>query len=850
MFKYLIKPAFLLGVCTTLAACSGDGHESSSGSVLNTPADSVHLSKPILSSTQAQLKAHQSNYGDQKSIKIENISSHAIDNLSTHLTSHIKGVTTSGCVGELGSEQTCTLTFKAHPNAEGKGQVIVSGNGTANLSLPVSVDYSSLEIGNSMIQSPWSKTDPYRSAILVANDSEVPSKIDASNIKVVDGSGDSSNISINRHGGCFSSYYKHGNVITLSDGQACDLQIQAKQGAKSHALVKLTGNFARPQYGLISIAAPTFAVSGETNSNSINLKLNRHSHSFSSGFDINKLDIKLDNQTKHIANFGDSDSKKVSFGGLDLGPKMITFSADNIADNISPLLDYIIGDSTNSYLTINNALRQNLPQDEQTPAFVGLALSALNIKQVTSIKLSDNIQAVTPGPVGPDNKRAGQSIQACKQALNASGDTEHTCTLWIKPNNDKVKLGEKKQHASLTVNYINQQGLSSTQTVSFAVNRHLVATGSVNLPDNKANDNNTRVDSNSAMSWNGSTWHWNEGGKRVFDNIDIAAVNTRGQLCVNGDGSFACFNGYQWLKNNRGLPSAYSNYFGALTRLPNNQQAFGNKLAGSLIALTSQDKHHLYYLPAYATNSSFNDNQQSSWHQFSFEATDNQKLAIGNVVTGSSKLFLSDADSHKAVIYQGKVSLSHQEGSSDNKHTLDKIGNPISINRTLIRQYLLLANGDNKIFVGGQQNGKPVVYKNQKNADNKWQNWQSIGGPNIKGYIASLKNGSNGPVMTVLTHNRTQSIVYQYNAHDSGQWQKVGSKANPAVTVYYDHHNQRYYIGTLQYGVHNHQDSFVLSTGGQKDDTWQSVGNIKTYNGSALALTPVDHINITGYTES
>ena len=854
--QLIVKAIVIIGFCSTLVACGGGDSDSSSSSTpesnLNTDSSGVDLSQPSSSSQLLTQQQSETEYDDKKTIKITNTGSSTIKHLSVHFSGNVTGVTASGCEGQLSEDKACHLTLKANSKAEGKGHVVVSGKGTADLSVPVFVGAAPLYFDHTTILKPSDSSAAGESFITITNDSKFPAKININKLAVVDGSGNSQHIAINRDytkgDSCFKSKFKQGNIITLKESDMCELPVKVSQGAEGHALIKITGNFFRPQYAPVNIASASFKTS-TTTSDQIKLKLDRNNMGiFPSGFNINQLKVALDGKiSQSLSNFDPDQVRHLTFDNLSSGPHMLTFSGDNLSDNIDPMLDYVIADDAQSYLTITNVPRQNLKQSIQTPAFAGLNLTA-NSVTVNSIQLSNNIQAVKPGPVSTKNKYAGQSIAGCKNTLNSSGDGDKSCMLWLRPKDSNVKLADNDQKANLTVVYTDHKGHSHKQTVSFKVNRELVAGGNLKLPANQANKRHTQIDNSGFMSWDGSQWHWNQAGIIDFDDIEQMAVNKRGQPCVNDGSVFACFNGHKWLVNDTGMP-VKNNPFKALVRLSNNQD-WGNILSSSLVALTSQDPHKIYYLRPNATNSYF-DGWQPSWQSFNFG-----KASWGNITVGNGKLFATLANSSKAVVAQ--ISLKYAiHGGKNNRQTdikknLSNIGDPIAINRpSMTGQFALLAQGDNKVFVGGQKHGQPVVFENIQNTKG---GWHSIGGPNVKGQIINLKHGANGPMMTVVAKDKNHGFVYQYKG--SHHWQKVADKADPVSAAYYDSDTKHYFIGTDQSDLaknseksHDIKDSFVLSHApGQ--NKWSSVGGIKTYGGHVASLKPVDHIQITGYSQS
>ena len=862
----LAKIILVIIFCSALVACGGgddsSGSDSGSGpspkeSDLNSDSSSVDLSKPLPSSQLLTQQNKQSNYSNVKTIKVTNTSSSTIKNLSVNISGNVEGVTTSGCESKLGGGKACQITVKANPKAHGQGHIVVSGKNTASLTIPVFVGAAPIYFGHTNIVAPSDKRAPVESYITIINDSKFPAKINSNNITVVDGSGNSDHIAVNysytEYNSCLNSRFKQGNTITLNGGDICNLPLKVTQGAEGHAMIKLSGNFFRAQYAPVNVAPAYFKVSANT-SDQIKFKLDRdNGQNWSSEFNINRLDVLLDHEaSKSLSNFRPGHIRQLTFQNVNPGPHMLTFSGDNLSDNIDPVIDYVIPDNAQSYLTINNIPRQNLTQPIQTSAFAGLNLTANNVT-VKSIQLSHKIQATKPGPVGSQNEYAGQSIPECKQALNSSADGDKTCTLWLKPKDSQVELAFNNQKASLTVVYADQQGQTHEQTVTFNVNRELLAAGRIKLPPNRDNNQQTRVDNSSIMNWNGYKWHWNQGGQISFDDINYLAVNKRGQPCVNDGSIFACFNGYKWLQNNEGLPSAQNKSFRAMIKLPNNDQDFGNILSEGLVAVASADDHKIFYLRPYATNGYF-DGSKPSWRAFNFPYQN-----WGNITAGKGVLFASLADADKARVDQ--VSIKYAIQGSKHNRVIDtekehsNVGQPIAINRSqMTHQFALLAQGDQKVFVGGQENGHPVVYKNTKDKHGDWQkHWQSIGGPSIKGQIINLKHGSKGPLMTVMAKNKTHGFVYQYTG--SHQWQKVADKTDPVTTVYYDQGRKRYYIGTFLDNLnkssekdHDIKDSFVLTySHSQGPQKWSSLGGIKTYGGYIATLTPVGHIKITGY---
>ena len=832
------------------------------------------------------MKAQQNSTPQQtQSVKITNTSAHSIH--VTRRASGGQGITLSGCHDTtLSASQACTIQVKTSHSAHGSGQIIVQGSDSSKLQIPYDIQSPYLVSDSNTVTAPDSgRSTP--NLITITNQSRYPARFKQADIQLVghpDGFKIASDYKNREMDSCFSSRYNHNGTIVLkgdhSDHNFCTIPVKLTNKAleKGHTMIKITGNFAHPQYIPIGIAPSLlkYSQNGVTLKGTAkqNIHLQRpHSFNVGSFFTIDNIKLnssisdymnimpdKIDQLGPHN-NSGDislqSTGDRTQMGMMSPTSKHKQSNNNYIASNLDPLTVNIVSQKTqqNGYISLTVVPRQNLPLSQQSPGYIKMQLKPEGKVSDVNLQMGyGNGEFSTSGPL------AGDSQQTCKHKLQNS----QSCTLWVKPNPNKVRnLGVHNSHFILS--YKNSQGKLHHKVAMFVINRRLTAGGMFQIPSNQKHaDKAPNIRDSALMTWSNipqRQWYWQQGGDLSFDMVKLSTVNAKGQLCVNGrsNGSirFACFDGHQWLANEKGLPD-HSASFMAMHKVPDNQQVFGSKLAGGIIAL--DHRHHnmneLFYLPADANNAG-HSKDKTSWQKISLP----QNLSLNNVIVGDQHLYaaVKDDDQH-ATLYQLTV-----KGDSDHpKVTAKQLGQPVPIKPGRnSRLYLLTLGqtyqGNPVLFVGGQHNGKATVYKNNLSQDGE-QGWQAMPSLKTPGEVSFVHFSHYLNVHSfdylsvgVINPDGETGQVYQYNLDFGQKWQKLGDTANPPMSLL-TVPNAPTYLGTSQINlnddslIHKPQNgSAVVSLPPDQAPVpyhWVSTGGLSTTAGAIMTMTPVNHIKL------
>ena len=878
-FKWIKQPFKIVSLVTisSLITVPIAGFADSNGQSSGLVASRDHLT------LTPAMKAQKNSTPQQfQTVKITNTSAHSIH--VTRQASGGQGITLSGCHDTtLSASQACTIQVKTNHSAHGSGQIIVQGSDSSKLRIPYDIQSPYLVSDSNTVTAPDSgRSIP--NLITITNQSRYPARFKQADIQLVghpDGFKIASDYKNREMDSCFSSRYNHNGTIVLkgdhSDHNFCTIPVNISNKAleKGHALIKITGNFAQPQYIPIGIAPSLLKYSQNGVTLKGTAKQNIHlkrPYSFNVGNSFTMDKIKLNaflskfmsvspRQIDHLN--PRQDSKDISLqstgdrSALDMLPAPAPQkSKNNIASNLDPLTVNIVSQKAqqNGYISLTVVSRQNLPLSQQSPGYIKMQLkpegkvSDVNLKMIYG-----KGEFSTSGPL------AGDSQQTCKHKLQNG----QACTLWVKANPQQV-TGFNTYTDDFGLSYKDSQGIEHYKDATLTINRRLAAGGFFQLPSSQDQAEKTPdVRSSSVMTWGGSQqpqWHWQQGGDVSFDMVGLSTVNAKGQLCVmgrsNGRYSFACSNGHQWLANEKGLPGHEAKFM-AMYKVPDNQQAFGSKLAGGIIAL--DHRHHnmneLFYLPADANNAG-DSKDKTQWQSIAIP----KNLHINNFIINNGHLYAATkSDNRHATLYQLTV-----KGDSDHpKVTAKQLGQPIQIKTGLNRQYLLTigqnAQGNTMLFVGGEQDGLATVYKNNLSQDGEkgWQTMPSLRTPGEVSFVHFSHNLNRLPgdflSVGVITGGKTGQ-VYEYNFDDGQQWQKLGDTSNPPMSLLTPKGEETTYLGTSQlnmtfnsltYKPKNGSAILSAQSHGQPIPShWVKAGGLNTKAGAIMTMTPVNHIKL------
>lgn len=841
---------------TTLSAVSWA--ESSSPSRLNVDQDKVNLTPSVKGSDASA----------QQTLTLTNISQQTLHHLTAQAQG-LQGVTLSGCQGELQADHSCKLAIHTSSNVSGQGYIKVAAPHTAPIKIAATTKTPFLE---SSYTTAFKPNGDQPTGILITNPTESIADIKANDIHVA--MGDKQHISVaqgNAHvdragyQSCYSSQFERYGTIKLRSHQSCLIPVQVKQGAQGKAQIAVPGNFEQTQYVPVNIAPALVQISKNNNKGTTQLKVNvsRDSQDDLSRFDINRLVADFTSGGRQILqHLQHHDQRSLIFNP----PKQIgllQIAGDHLSHNVMPMLVNASTTNTNSSddsrLMINNIERSDLSANLQTQGYSVLRLQGKDIHDV-QIHVN-NVRVDAPGPVAQDSQYAGDTPKACENTLNKSGDQQ--CTIWLRP----TLKGLGKQQARLTVDYQDELRLNHTRTVQLSTENDLIASGLFQLPATNRNAHiqnaGSSVGNNTLMRWNGRSWRWQQGSGSAFDQIGQVAVNKRKQLCVNAKKAssftFSCFNGYKWLVNNQGLPDKH--YMWRLLTIPSNSQAFGDDLAGGLVALMydGAQRKQLYYLPADANNAG-SASHKTAWQSVNITS----QHVLDNVIAGKDNLYATvDASDNVAKVVQ--IHLTINNGSAT-VH-LKQVGKLIKAKSSRAYRHELLASrshyplafqmedGKKALYVGGIVNNKPVVYKNKQNDQGQWQDWQAIGIYKTQGGIASLKvstHNDDAIAISVINKQGTQAKIYRYDKDDI-YWYQVGHKVDPVLSMYMEPQHKQIYLGTAQFNLGSQpklktnpvNSSTILSAGYSQN--WSGIGSLQTQQGMIRHLTVLPRIQITGY---
>lgn len=857
--KFTLVILCLSAASLILTACQNNLNDQNSDSQLTSDLDhnSANLTRPANSNKTAQEQEAVRNEASKKPIKITNPSSSSVNNVSVSLSGNLKGVNIiqDGCSGQvLAADNSCKFTIETTSNAQGSGNIQVSGDGAQQLDIK-------LQIGSAYITaSNTTATQPNNTHLIkIHNRSAFPAFIDVSNLKLKGDSTDHITIQKNDQSGdsCFALENSNG-FIRLGPDKHCDIPIKLTSDAQGHASISLSGNFFHKQYIPINVA-PVLAEYTKDNgkitqtrffgslNQTKNLNITRDTNKDTSQFKLNNIEYSDKPNHVSISNlsepFSIANNQTESFNlksdnqGIDLLHLVNAQGGDNLSDNIDPFPTF-----SKSNVLIYPRLRQNLEARKQTSEFANVILFNTNNATVNSIELG-SLQISKKAPL----KGEKTSQAACQQALN----NDESCIMWVKPT---ALSGIKQHFASIKVSYKSGNTDESIKAL-FSVRRNLVATGSFQVPPTspaqikptQTSASEPSVDNGAIMRWdfNGLSrkiWRWNQGGNKAFGSIQHALVNPKGQLCVDGeddgDYSFACYNGYKWLINNKSLPNNQSNFI-ALRSDPN---------APRLLALPKAKPKQIYQL-------SYGENSNGSWGKILNPGFKIDNFMMLNTIGPNNStivVFTKQDTNDQAQVY-------HETVANQGDNTPQQIGSAIPISRPNIQSNdhnhyrLALREHGNKetLYIAGQENGAPVVYKNTFDGQS-WDNWTSLAGPNVSGLISDLTVRSDGEVIiTLITNNQTQGAVYRYK---KSNWQQLGDKTDPVNCLFVDEANNEVYIGTQQFDSQtnstkpkNEKSSVVLKAKDKNNVTWSSFGNLTTQVGKITQLTPLNRMTIADY---
>lgn len=890
----LLSSIIIISIClTSLTACDDGSSDDSSGggsggggSVdLTSSSDSFGVTRDVGSSSQlTQIQSTQASSKkepNQKSITISNNSATGVTGLKV-TKKGLEDITFSGtCTTQstLPADSTCTLTAKADGKAKGSGSVTVSGDNTDGKTISASVKSPYLVASGTTATSPTSDDSPLLINITNAGSSELMFLKSSPEIP------DSSKMSVDSDytkgkNNCFNDNNTQttpfGEAVAIEAGKTCELPVSVPQGSTGHAQVEIAkGNFFQPQYIPVNVSPALITYKDNVVSliagGSATVTLQRSSQD-KSEFNVTNLQGTLDNSNLNTL-FG----SKRTFGGSSTslegditssmtGDFLMSLSGDNIANNSQPLPVDVDSNLSTFELEIKPIPKQNLAEDKQTPGFVKVEMTSKgNFSSDPVIDSVKNLDFSTSQPF------KGDTIGQCEKALA----NNNMCTVWLEPT---AQVAKTNQTGSFDITYTPKGGSSTTKTVKFDVNDELVAGGDVQINPGISSTQNLKlaaapdVDNSSIMSWDGSQWHWQQGGNingSTFRNITRLAINARNQVCaagkvqLNAEGgyrSFACFNGYRWLENTNGLPTtANQGNFAALIHMPKKDSDFGSDLSDALLALNGDKPKKLYYLTADATNAG---NSPTQWQSFDVP----QGLSLNNVIASgvTGKLYGAvSTNNSKAKVYE----ITAKQGDS-NTTSASIIGDAINMKKALeLNPRYLLAfapggnNSNNKLYVGGQKDGKPIVYRNTQDGSNNWQSWQSLGSPDQKGEITSLQYDPSKQIPVITMYNNDQGdrgYVYEYK---NGQWQQINNTTYP-VFDYVNRGSGGQYIATSKIAISKKaiKNDTLIEPGrllskqsivnqSNQNNQWARVGT-KTKNGEINSLVVQPHITISSITES
>ena len=900
-FTKLLSPARLLIpisiaiIClTSLTACGGDSSDDSSGggSVdLTSSSDSIGVTRDVGSSNQLT-QAHSSQASskkepNKKSITISNNSATDVTGLKV-TKKGLENITFSGtCTTQttLPADSTCTLTAKADGKAKGSGSVTVSGDNTDGKTISASVKSPYLVASGTTATSSTSSGSPLLINITNAGDSELlflessPTIInDSSNKMSMDNDYTST-------GSCFSDKNTQstpfGEAVAIEAGKTCELPVSVPQGSTGHAQVEIAkGNFFQPQYIPVNVSPALITYKNDVATTSLNssatVTVERNSED-KSGFDVTNLQGTLNNSNQNKLfdskqTFAANSSLEGDVTSSASGDFLMALSGDNIANNSQPLPVIVSGGGSFASIEIKPIPKQNLAEDKQTPGFVKVDITASG-----SFSSGPTVSSPTSLAFSTSPPFKGENAGDCSKTLKKEG--ENTCTLWVKP--DTVSLADTSQTGSFDVTYTPEGGSSTTDTVKFNINDELVAGGDVQINPSTSSTQNLEavsdpdVDNSAIMSWDGSQWHWQQGGDiggSTFRDITRLAVNARDQVCAAGKvqenakggyRSFACFNGYRWLENTNGLPTTNKQgNLAALIHVPDFESDFGSDLSNALLALNGDKPKKLYYLTADATNAGDSPTQ---WQSFDVPKDLSLNNIIASAVTG--KLYGSvSTDDSKAKVYEITATISSNSETTKSVSIGQSIDMKKALSKELNPRYLLAFapggnNSNNKLYVAGQKDGKPIVYRNTQDDNNNWQSWQSLGSPDQKGEITSLQYDSSQQIPVITMYDNDQGdrgYVYEYK---NGQWQQLNNTSYP-VFDYVNRGSGGQYIATSKITISTKaiKDDTLIEPGrllskqsivnqSNQNNQWARVGT-NTKNGEINVFAIEPHITISSITES
>lgn len=896
-FKQRLQITCIAAVTTiALTACDTNSTSPSSDAdaSLSTSSTNMNISQEVGESQLTQVAAD--NETAQNTIKITNTSSVAAKNMTVSKTG-LKGITFSGCSGDLAADASCELTAKMsqQTKAETSGSVTISAD---NLTKDIAITAQSgspflLSSGNTANKP---TTDGSPLLIKISNDSQFNAMFVKSALKVINDDSDKIAIdtSYKQSGSCFASDHIQTmfgkEVVVLKPGAICNLPIKVPNGAYGHAQVKIPvgqGNFFQPQFIPVNVSpalvefdgnSPEFpdSVEYKLQKTSVDATFKRRKNKDKSEFDVPKLTVTRNGSSSLVNNFSKESSEILKIGKHigKAGDYMMSLSGNNVAKANQPVVIHAFSGQNLSKtgVKITPVPKQNLEADQQTPGAIEVKIRPFgSFKSSPSIASFDGLRFNTTSPLG------GQSKSSCNTSLKNG----NTCTLWIMPNNPQGNVTNTTE--TLSVGYIAEGSEQAVfKNVKFDVSHQLVAGGNIQIDTTSVAKQHKKitnanlqpdVDSSSIMSWDGSQWSWQQAGTisgSTFKDIRHLVVNFRDQVCADGVvvnagkkddnklDAFACFNGYRWLVNNSGLPASDRAKFNSLQAVPFPRSpgfSTTNVLIGGLLALRDKQggASKIYYLPRDAVNAS--GDAQTKWQ--SFTVPDNLKLA-DLIVDGVDQndndnviLYAVTANKEQAEVYQLKVNIKNNGQIVKNKAT--QWGDPITdIKPAFSNQYQLAIDSGGNVYIGGQEEDKPVVFLGLKN--NGSVTWSSGGGPDIKSTMISLEtiNGDNDLVMTVMNKNGKQGGLYKLNLQQ-GSWSKQGDTAYPALTVY-DDDNGTQYLGTAKLDLEKDsllgdtsildgQGPIVSRSNASPSNKWSAVGP-KTKGGSVSALVMQPHITI------
>ena len=870
----------------SLTACeiggSVSGGNGGGQAELESSSDSIGVTRDVGGSQLAQTRStsvKQKDEPNKQSITITNTSSSAVEGLSV-TKEGLEGITFSGSCktqSTLPADSSCTLTFKASGQAKGSGSVTVSGDNTDGVTISAHIESPYLLSSGTTASSATSSDSPLLINITNAGNSELMF-LESSPTIINDSSKQMSVDSDYTKGknNCFNDKNTQstpfGEAVAIGVRKTCELPVSVPQGSTGHAQVEIAkGNFFQPQYIPVNVSPALITYKNDvatTNPNSSATVILQRNSGNKSSFDVTNLQGTLDDSTQNTLfdskqPFAANSLLKGDVTSSASGDFLMALSGDNIANNSQPLPVLVSSGFSPASLEIKPIPKQNLAEDKQTPGFVKVEMTSKgNFSSDPVIDSVKNLDFSTSQPF------KGDTIGQCETALA----NNNTCTVWLEPT---AQVAKTNQTGSFDVTYTPEGGSSTTKTVNFDINDELVAGGDVQINPDKSSTQNLKVaaapdvDNSSIMSWDGSQWHWQQGGEingSTFRNITRLAINARNQVCaagkvqLNAEGgyrSFACFNGYRWLENTKGLPAVpNSGNLAALFHVPKNDSAFGSDLSDALLALNGDKPKKLYYLPADATNAG---NSPTQW--LSFDVPDG--LSLNNVIASGTtgKLYGSvSMVNSKAKVYE----ITAKQGNNDTT-SASIIGDAVDMKKTLKREpnprYLLAFapggnNSNNKLYVGGQKDGKPIVYRSTQDDSNNWQSWQSLGSPDQKGKITSLQYDPSKqiPVITMFDNNQgDRGYVYEYK---NGQWQQVNKTTYPAFD--YVNSSGSQFIATAKIDLSD--DSLIdpdrlltkqgiVNSSKSKSNKWSRLGSLPK-SGEINALAKMPHISIRSITKN